>query len=97
MPILDRSDLKYDYSWKTEPAQKPRVETTTDTETESKLFRQKDGDEVLDFINEYSEENEIVNKKDALKIERLIRGELKNEDMTRREVRLWLNEHRRKG
>jgi hypothetical protein len=69
--------LKYDYCWKTEPARKPRVDTTTDTETETKLFRHEDGDEVFDFINTYSEENEILNKVDAFKIERLLRDHSK--------------------
>lgn len=93
MPLIDRSDLKYDYNWETGPANAPRTETTTDTETESKLFRREEGDEVLEFINEYSEDNEIIDKEDALEIERLLRDELKNEDMTRKEVRLWLNNH----
>lgn len=95
MPILDRSDLKYDYNWKTGPATAPRTETTTDTETESRLFRRDEGDEVLDFINQYSEEHENIEREDALEIERLLRDELKNEDMTRKEVRLWLNNHLR--
>ncbi|MDZ7718921.1 MAG: hypothetical protein U5K72_08905 [Balneolaceae bacterium] len=95
MPLLDRSDLKYDYNWKTGPADIPRTETSTDSETDSKLFRRHEGDEVLDFINEYSEENEVLEKADALEIERLLRDELKNEDMTRKEVRLWLKNHLR--
>jgi len=57
------------------------------------MFRRKEGDDVLDFINEYSKEHEIANKEDTLEIERMIRDELKNEDMTRKQVRLWLNNH----
>jgi hypothetical protein len=95
MPLLDRSDLKYDYNWETGPANAPRTETTTDTETESRLFRRDEGDEVLDFINQYSEEHENFEKEDALEIERLLRDDLKNEDMTRKEVRLWLSNHLR--
>ncbi|MCG2589050.1 hypothetical protein [Rhodohalobacter sulfatireducens] len=95
MPLLDRSDLKYDYNWETGPATAPRTETTTVTETESRLFRRDEGDEVLDFINQYSEEHENFEKEDALEIERLLRDELKNDDMTRKEVRLWLNNHLR--
>lgn len=93
MPLIDRSDLKYDYNWETGPANVPRTETTAETETDSKLFRSEEGDEVLDFINEYSEDNEILDKDDALEIERLLRVELKNKDMTRKEVRHWLKNH----
>lgn len=93
MPLIDRSDLKYDYTWSTEPAQAPRNETTAEKETESKLFRRKDGDEVLEFINDYSDKYGIETKEDALEIERLLRDELKERDMTRREVQLWLHDH----
>ena len=96
MPLIDRSDLKYDYTWSTEPAQTPRSETTAESETESKLFRRKDGDEVLDFINDYSDKYGIETKEDALEIERLLRDELKDRDMTRREVQLWLHDHMQK-
>lgn len=96
MPLLDRSDLKYDYTWSTEPAQTPRTETTTQTETESKMFRRKDGDEVLQFINDYSDKYGIESKEDALEIERMLRDELKEEDMSRREVQLWLHDHMQK-
>lgn len=93
MPILDRSDLKYDYTWSTEAGQKPRSSTRTEGETESRLFRRKEGDEVLDFINRYSDERGFESKEEALEVERLLRDEMKNKDMTRREVRLWLQDH----
>lgn len=96
MPLLDRSDLKYDYTWSTAPAQAPRTETTAETETESKMFRSKDGDEVLQFINDFSKKYGVEKKEDALKLERVLRDELKNEDMTRKEVQLWLHDHMQK-
>lgn len=95
MPVLDRDDLKYDYTWSTEPAQTPRRSTKTEGETESRLFRRKEGDEVLSFINDFSRNEGIEDKQEALEIERLLRDELKNRDMTRKEVRLWLSEHRK--
>ena len=96
MPILDRSDLKYDYVWDTEPAQKPRRTTRTESETESRMFRRKEGDEVLDFINEFSADQGFESKEEALEVERLLRDEMKNRDMTRKEVRLWLQDHMNK-
>ena len=50
---------------------------------------------MLSFINDYTRREGISDKLEALEIERLLRDELKNKDMTRREVRLWLNEHRK--
>lgn len=97
MPLIDRSDLKYDYTWKTEPANKPRSSATAQDETESEVFRREEGDQVLSFINDYTKREGINEKQEALEIERILRDELKNKDMTRREVRLWLNDHRRKG
>lgn len=96
MSIIDRSDLKYDYIWDTEPAQKPRRTTRTEGETESRLFRRDEGDEVLDFINKYSDKQGFETKEEALEVERLLRDEMKNKDMTRKEVRLWLQEHMNK-
>lgn len=96
MSIIDRSDLKYDYIWDTEPAQKPRRTTRTEGETESRLFRRDEGDEVLDFINKYSDKQGFETKEEALEVERLLRDEMKNKDMTRKEVRLWLHEHMNK-
>lgn len=95
MPLIDRSDLKYDYTWQTKPASKPRSSTQTESETDSQLFRRQEGDQVLSFINDYTRREGISDKLEALEIERLLRDELKNKDMTRREVRLWLNEHRK--
>lgn len=96
MPLINRNDLKYDYAWTTEPASKPRSSPKTTEKTDSQIFRGEEGDEVLSFINDYTRREKISDKKEALKIEKLLRDEMKNKDMTRREVRLWLNEHRRK-
>lgn len=96
MPIIDRSDLKYDYVWDIEPAQKPRRTTRTEGETESRLFRRDEGDEVLDFINEFSNKQGFESKDEALEVERLLRDEMKNKDMTRKEVRMWLQEYMNK-
>ena len=96
MPLLDRSDLKYDYTWSTEPAKAPRTQTTAETETESKMFRRKDGDEVLQFINDFANQYGIETKEDALELERMLRDELGDREMSRREVQLWLHDHMEK-
>lgn len=86
MPLIDRSDLQYDYSWSSYPGDSPRSESTS----KSSLFRRDEGSDVLAIINEYADENDIKNKEEALRIEKLIREKLNKEDMTRREVKVWL-------
>ncbi|WP_234572385.1 hypothetical protein [Rhodohalobacter sp. 614A] len=93
MPLIDRSDLKYDYSWQPKGAEKPRSSATTKGETDSQIFRSEDGDQVLSFINDYTDREGITDKKHALKIEKLLQDELKNRNMSRKEARLWLNEN----
>lgn len=93
MPLIDRSDLKYDYTWQAKGADKPRSSATTKGETESQVFRSEDGDQVLSFINDYTDRKGITDKKEALKIERMLRDELHNRNMSRKEARLWLNEN----
>lgn len=96
MPLIDRNDLKYDYTWSSEPASKPRDSTLAKGDTSSGVFRSNEGDEVLSFINDYTQKEKITDKQEALEIERILRDELKNRNMTRKETRLWLNEHLKK-
>ena len=95
MPLINRSDLKYDYTWKTEPASKPRSSTNAKGESESQVFRGNEGDHVLSFINDYTEKEKITDKQEALEIERLLRDEMRKKEMTHRDVRIWLDEHRK--
>lgn len=89
MPIINRSDLKYDYSWSTKPSDHPR-KTTTETDSQSRVFRSNDGDEILSFINTYAESHNIDSKQKALEVEEKIRGQLNKGEMTRGEIQAWL-------
>lgn len=90
MALIQKSDLKYDYNWSTNPASKSR-NFTTESETKSKLFSSNDGKEILSFINEYAESNNIVTKEEAIRIESLLREKLRDERMTRGEIKAWLD------
>lgn len=92
MPIINRSDLKFDYSWSTKPSDHPR-KTVTETDSQSRVFRSKDGDEILSFINDFAESHNIESKEEALEIEQKIRGQLDKGEMTRSEIKAWLEEN----
>ncbi|REL24293.1 hypothetical protein DYD21_18980 [Rhodohalobacter sp. SW132] len=91
MSIINRKDLKYDYSWSTQPASKPRTEVTGKRGTPSEIFQREKGENVLSFINEYADAHDIKDKEEALRIERMLYEKLQNEQMTRREIRIWLD------
>lgn len=90
MSLIDKSDLKYDYTWSSKPAANPRSDTITQSDTQSRVFNREDGEGVLSMINEYAKDHEIEDKEEALRIEGLIRSQLGNEDMTYDEVMDWL-------
>jgi len=91
MPLINRKDLKYSYNWSTEPADKPRTETTSTSGTLSGVFRGEEGESVLSFINDYAESHGIDNKEQALKIEKMLYEKLKDKQMTVDDVREWLD------
>lgn len=90
MSLIDKSDLKYDYTWSSKPAANPRSDTITQSDTQSRVFNREDGEGVLSMINEYAKDHEIEDKEEALRIEGLIRSQLGNEDMTYDKVMDWL-------
>lgn len=91
MPLIDRSDLNFDYTWTSEPGNNARNRPQTIGSTKSSFFRRNEGNEVLSLINEYADDHEIRDKQEALEIEQLLREKLGEEDMTRDEVRAWLD------
>lgn len=91
MPLIDRSDLQYDYTWSSQPGNNPRNNPSTGGSTKSSLFRRSEGDEVLSLINEYAKDNEITDKRAILEIETFIYENLGEKEMTREEVRAWLD------
>jgi len=91
MSIIQRKDLKYDYSWSSQPGGKPRTEITAKRGTPSEIFRREKGENVLSFINEYADAHDIKDKEEALRIERMLYEKLKNKQMTRKEITIWLD------
>ncbi|MFO7798988.1 hypothetical protein [Rhodohalobacter sp.] len=95
MPLIDRSDLKYDYNWSTEPAKEPRTEATTQTPSNPNIFRPKEGNKVLDFINDYAESRNISEKEKARNLEPLLQKRLEKDDgVTQEELEEWLDKER---
>lgn len=86
MALISRDDLNYDYTWSAYPGDNPMSDSTH----QSGIFRRDEGSDVLAVINDYASDNEIKNKEEALRIEKLIRDKLGDEEMTKNEVRAWL-------
>ncbi|MDX1591485.1 MAG: hypothetical protein R3283_05965 [Balneolaceae bacterium] len=92
MALLDRSDLKYNYVWSTEPAKAPRSSATTENVSRPTAFRPDEGDKVLDFINGYAESRDISDKEEARKLEPLLQEKLEEEgELTELEAEEWLD------
>jgi len=95
MPLLDRSDLKYDYIWSTEPAEKPRSSATTENASRPTVFRPDEGDKVLTFLNGYAESRDISDKDEARNLEPLLQEKLEKEgELTEPEAEEWLDKQR---
>ena len=95
MPILDRSDLKYDYIWSTKPAKEPRSSAATQNNSTPNIFRPGEGDQVLTFLNEYAESRNISKKEEARDLEPLLRKKLDKVDgVTKKELEEWLDQQR---
>lgn len=89
MPVINRNDLKYDYTWSTSPSSNPRT-GVTETDSQSSVFKSDHGDEVLSLINEYAEKHQIESRAEAIKLEKRIKEEIGQKEMTRSEVMDWL-------
>ena len=92
MSLIKKSDLKYDYDWSTSGATKPR-KSTTESGHKTELFSIEQGEDVLSFINEYADLQDIVSKEEALRIESLLQKKLEKDNITRDEARKWLNNY----
>lgn len=96
MSLLDRSDLKYEYIWSTEPAIKPRSDARTGNESKLNIFRPDEGDKVLSFLNEYAQSREISEKEEAKQLETLLHDKLGKEGkLTKEQANKWLDEKRK--
>lgn len=87
MSLIEKSDLKHDYSWTSKPGENPKFEGTPD----SNLFDREDGHEVLYVINEYAKRNDITDKEKGLEMESHIHNNLGKEITTQRDVTDWLD------
>ena len=97
MSLIKRNDLKYNYTWSTKPASTPRRDSKSEIGSRSNMFSAQEGEGVLAFINNYAEKHGIKDKQEALRIESMLQDELKEREMTREEVTLWLDEQMRGG
>ncbi|HET6528912.1 MAG TPA: hypothetical protein VFG39_09210 [Balneolaceae bacterium] len=87
MALISRNDLHYtDYDWFSNPTVEPRFHGPAD----NNAFDKTDGNDVLYVINEYADENDIRDKKHALKLEREIRQHMAKDISTQRDVMDWL-------
>lgn len=85
MALIDKGDLKHDYSWPTEdPGDNPK-------DPDSNLFDRENGKEVLNVINDYAERRDITDKQQALKIETELHQNLSKDVTTQRGVMDWLD------
>jgi hypothetical protein len=86
MPLLQKSDLKFEYSWTAIPPDDPRVIGKPD----SALLNRGEGYEILAFINSFAATNDWKQKASGLKAERLIKKYLPGDTRSHANVRKWL-------
>ena len=86
MSLLEKSDLKFEYSWKAIPPDDPRVTGKPD----STLLNREEGYEVLYFINRFSNTHNLSNKNTRLKVEKLIKKHLPGTIRSHANVWQWL-------
>lgn len=86
MSLLEKLDLKFEYSWKAIPPDDPRVTGKPD----STLLNREEGYEVLYFINRFADTNNWNSKNSGLKVEKLIKKHLPGTTRSHANVRQWL-------
>jgi hypothetical protein len=85
MPLLQKSDLAYSYSWTAIHGDDPKQTG----EPDSTLLNRKEGYEVLPFINRFIEKHKL-NKASGLKVEKMIREHLPSNLRSHAHVKTWL-------
>ena len=89
MPLLQKSDLKFEYSWKSVPPDNPKNRGNPD----SSLLNRQEGYEVLDFINDFAVRCGFKQKASGLKVERMLKKHLPGDIRGRANVRKWLTDN----
>jgi len=92
MPLLQRSDLKFEYRWTVIPPDDPRITGKPD----STFLNRGEGYEVLAFINSFAIANDWKQKSSGLKTERLLNKYLPGDIRSHANVRKWLVENWKK-
>lgn len=88
MALLNRSDLKLQYSWSAVAPDDPRITGKPD----STLLNRQEGYEVLNFINSFAAEHGFKNKETGWKVERMLQkhpGAIRSH----KNVKAWLVEN----
>lgn len=86
MSLLNKSDLKYSYSWTAYGNDDPEITGNPD----STLFNRKEGYEVLYLINKISSIYNLKQKKSGLKLEKMINEDLPSNVRSQENVKIWL-------
>lgn len=86
MDLLQKSDLKYEYSWTTVSPDDPKITGKPD----STLLNRSEGYEVLHFINRVAAASNWTNKSLGLKVERMIKKHLPGDTRSHSNVWQWL-------
>lgn len=86
MPLLSKSELKYQYSWTTYRDDDPKVTG----EPDSTLLNREEGYEILYFINKFATIYNLKKKASGLKIERMIKTGLPSNIRSQEKVRSWV-------
>jgi len=89
MSLLKKSDLEYKYSWTTYGDDDPEITGKLD----STFLNRKEGYEVLNFINKYSENHDFDEISEGLKIEEMINEDLPGNIRSQENVEIWVEEN----
>ncbi|MCK9345059.1 MAG: hypothetical protein M0P64_02960 [Candidatus Pacebacteria bacterium] len=86
MPLLQKSDLEFDYSWTAIAPDDPKVTGKPD----STFLNRNEGYEVLAFINSFATACDLKQKDSGVKVERLIKKHLPGDTRSHANVKKWL-------
>lgn len=89
MSLLQRSDMKFEYSWTEISPDSPKITGKPD----STLLNRNEGYEVLAFINRFADDKKLNQKESGLKVERLINKHLPSIIQRHANVSKWLSEN----
>lgn len=89
MALINKSDLKYKYSWTAIGDDDPKKTGKPD----STLLNRSEGYEVLPFINKFVEKHSFKNKDSALKTEKMIKEFLPSDVRSHKNVTSWLEDN----